>query len=107
MYKLETTEAFDALLTDGNVLIFKRSTRCPTSFIAFEAFRRFSEAHPAFQAAYVNVIEDREVSNHIAHITGIEHKSPQAILIRNGKVVWHDSHHNITEESLGQHCKEV
>lgn len=101
MDKIETIEQFDELKNrNGQLFIFKRSTRCPTSFIAFENFRRFSAAHPEIPCAYVNVIEERPVSNHIAAITGIQHQSPQVLQFSNGIVVWHSSHSSITEEAL-------
>jgi bacillithiol system protein YtxJ len=50
----------------------------------------------------VNVIEDRPVSNAIAERLQVKHESPQALLIKNGKAVWHASHWNVTEDSLAQ-----
>lgn len=107
MDKIETIEQFEewvAKYPDKNIVLFKRSTRCPTSFMAFENFRRFAGAHPDIPCAYLNVIEDRPASNHVAAITGVEHKSPQVLLFNNKSVLWNASHHNITEEGLALHC---
>ncbi len=103
MDKIENLEQLESFLKknpDADLFIFKRSTRCPTSFIAFENFRRFHEANPTIPCAYVNVIEERAVSNHLAELTGVEHHSPQVLHFRGGKVIWNGSHHEITEEAL-------
>lgn len=106
MIKLETNEQFDKLMQNTtDFILFKRSTRCPTSFAAFEAFRRFTESHPEITSAYVNVIEERPVSQHIAEVTGVTHQSPQVLLFHKGKVVWQESHNKITEEALTLHYK--
>ncbi len=52
--------------------------------------------------AIVRVIEERPVSLAVAERIGVPHQSPQAILIRDGKGVWHDSHWRITVETLKQ-----
>lgn len=79
------------------VLFFKHSTRCPISLEAFEEFERFQATEEAKQLrlGLIHVIEDREVSNYLAEKTGVKHESPQAILVLNQQVLWHDSHRNL------------
>lgn len=50
--------------------------------------------------AWVRVIEERPVSLAFAEKVGARHASPQAVLVKDGKAVWHDSHWNITVEAL-------
>lgn len=108
MNKLETIEQFNTLLHEkGTLFLFKRSTRCPTSFMAFEEFKRFSLEHPETTCVYLNVIEQRELSNHVASVTAVAHASPQVLLFNEGRVVWHDSHSGITQEILDRRCKEA
>ena len=38
----------------------------------------------------------------VAEKTGLRHESPQALLLKDGKVVWHESHGSIRVESLNQ-----
>jgi len=48
----------------------------------------------------VRVIEERPVSLGLADRIGLRHESPQAILIKDGKPLWHDSHYRITVDAL-------
>jgi bacillithiol system protein YtxJ len=48
----------------------------------------------------VRVIEERPVSLALAERVGVQHQSPQALLIRNGAALWNASHHDITTEAL-------
>ncbi len=79
------------------VLLFKHSTTCATSARANKRMQKFVEAAPDnFPEVYmVNVIESRLVSNAVADELGIEHASPQIILVKDGKAVWTASHFNI------------
>jgi bacillithiol system protein YtxJ len=40
------------------------------------------------------------LSNAIAERFGVRHETPQALLIKDGRVVWHASHWSITSDSL-------
>jgi bacillithiol system protein YtxJ len=42
------------------------------------------------------------VSDAVSQRFGIRHETPQAILLRNGKVVWNASHFRITASQLNQ-----
>lgn len=48
----------------------------------------------------MRVIEERPVSLGFAEKVGVQHESPQALLLKNGQVVWHDSHWGITQSAL-------
>lgn len=82
------------------VFVFKHSTRCPISAAAREQFERFTEAMPEVACRLVLVVEQRPLSLEIAHETGVTHASPQALLLVQGKVVWHASHYQITAHAL-------
>jgi bacillithiol system protein YtxJ len=52
---------------------------------------------------FVDVIENRSRSNEVAEIYGIRHESPQVIILDDaGDILWHASHYDITEQSIGQ-----
>jgi bacillithiol system protein YtxJ len=86
------------------LLVFKRSPICPTSFAVESVFARFIRELPEtrnVRVVSVDVVAARPVSQRVAADTGIRHESPQALLIGPGpKVLWHDSHGGVDEESL-------
>jgi len=75
------------------VLLFKHSTRCAISSMAFDRLDRYWDDDEMKQtnAYLVDVVHDRPLSNWIAEHFGIRHESPQILLIRNGKVIFHDT----------------
>ena len=89
------------------VLIFKRSQICPTSHFAEGIFNHYISSlkeAPNLKIYSVDVIAARPVSRQIAADTGIEHESPQALLIKGDrKVAWNASHGDIDEDALKQH----
>ncbi|KYP80718.1 hypothetical protein AYW79_07865 [Ferroacidibacillus organovorans] len=48
----------------------------------------------------VKVIESRSLSLALADELGVRHASPQVILIKRGKAIWHTSHYKITDASI-------
>jgi bacillithiol system protein YtxJ len=86
------------------VLIFKHSNACPVSARAHDEVQRFvGEADGGdFAFGMVVVQEARPVSRAIEEQLGLRHESPQAIVVRDGKVVWNASHWNVTRDALGK-----
>ncbi|MBX5436184.1 MAG: bacillithiol system redox-active protein YtxJ [Alicyclobacillaceae bacterium] len=90
-------------LSGRTAVIFKHSTICPISADAWREFQECVSQRPDAAEYYVvKVIESRPVSNQIAQDLGVVHQSPQAIVIRDAKVVWHASHRQITRDALAQ-----
>lgn len=79
------------------VIIFKHSTRCSISRATLDRLERNwkNEDLPAAKVYYLDLITYREVSNAIASTWNVEHESPQLILLRNDKPVYHKSHFDI------------
>jgi hypothetical protein len=50
--------------------------------------------------AMVTVQTHREVSNAVARKLGVRHETPQALLIRDGRVVWSASHFRVTAQAV-------
>ncbi len=73
-------------------LVYKHSTTCPVSSTAGHEVRGLATDLPIY---WINVREQRELSNWVAATYGVEHESPQLILIRAGKAarVW--SHYEV------------
>lgn len=82
-------------------LIFKHSTRCGISSMVKRSFERQIPQPPEGLTYYfLDLIRYRELSNAIAEKYGIRHESPQILLIRDGAVVAHASHHSINAIDL-------
>lgn len=80
------------------VLIFKHSTSCSISAMAWDRMARNwkSEDFEKVTPYYLDLIGYRVISNQIAKDFGIMHESPQVILIKNGKAVYDNSHMGIS-----------
>jgi len=74
--------------------VFKHSTRCPISSAAAEVVRTSHAklSHPLF---WINVVEQRDLSDWVAEKYNAEHESPQLLLIENGKVTRNWTHQAI------------
>lgn len=73
--------------------VFKHSTTCPVSARAAREVEALESDLPVY---WVNVREQRELSNWIAEALGVRHESPQLILVRDGRAVKSWSHFEIT-----------
>jgi bacillithiol system protein YtxJ len=82
------------------VVLFKHSTQCSRSDAAYEEVKAFLSKHPQVPCGMVLVIEDREVSDALEEQVGIQHESPQAIVISRGSAIWHGSHLKVTAKAL-------
>lgn len=77
------------------VFLFKHSLTCPISAGVFhEVSGVEGDVH------LIVVQRAREVSNALAQKTGIRHESPQAIVLKDGKPVYHASHYDVTAEVI-------
>lgn len=102
---LRTLESLDACLSESAarpVFIFKHSTACPISAEAYRHVAKYAaQADETLPEVYlVKVIKDRPVSNQIADQLGLQHKSPQLILVKDRKVLWSASHYGIHADAI-------
>ena len=100
---LETIEQLDTIVQESYqmpVLIFKHSTRCSISRFALKRFENEFELQEKVITYFLDLLNYREISNEIAFKFGIQHQSPQVLLLKNGKVVYYDSHDGIEAEEL-------
>jgi len=101
---LSDLHELDAAIAESSerpVLLFKHSRTCGISCEALDELRAHVET-AALQAAYkmITVQSHRRISDEAAARLGIRHETPQAILLREGRVVWNASHFRITKERL-------
>ena len=94
---------------DRPLLLFKHSFTCGASAEALDELITHLNERPTRDASYamVTVQTHREVSNAVARQLGVRHETPQALLIRDGRVVWSASHFRVTaiavEEAIRRH----
>ncbi|MDJ0522621.1 MAG: bacillithiol system redox-active protein YtxJ [Planctomycetota bacterium] len=98
--RIHDEQRLQAALKAERFLFFKHSSVCSISDHAFQAYERFLAQAEDLPTGWIEVREQRPLSNTIAEATGVEHQSPQALWVRDGVVVWHASHWDITLESL-------
>ena len=77
--------------------VYKHSTACPISAAAAAVVRGYPFELPVY---WVNVIEQRPLSNWVADAYGVRHQSPQLLKISGGLVEQHWSHFAITAANL-------
>lgn len=83
-------------------LIFKHSTRCIISKMALKNFENDFMLDGVIDVYFLDLIAYREISNKIADEFGITHQSPQILLIKDGKVIYNESHEGIDANVLKQ-----
>lgn len=102
---LEEINTLESIIKESEsqpVLIFKHSTRCSISSSAKDRLERKWDDNQAknIKPYYLDLLNHRDISNQIANEFGVEHQSPQVILIKNGKAVFNTSHMSINFESI-------
>ena len=106
MKELMSEADFDACLEAAGhepVFILKHSTACSISTGAYKRVKAYEEETGGKPPVYVvNVIQAKPVSNAISERLGVEHRSPQMILVHKGEVLWTGSHHGIHADKLNK-----
>ena len=80
-------------------VIFKHSTRCSISSVALQRLQK-SPQPVDIDFYYLDLINYRDLSNKVSHTFGVNHESPQILLIRDGQCVFDESH-------LGIHMNDI
>jgi bacillithiol system protein YtxJ len=94
----------DAIISASNttpILIFKHSTRCGVSRMALKNFEREYDLDEAdIDLYFLDLLNFRVLSNEISEKLNVHHQSPQVIVIKNGQVIYHDSHYEISLDTI-------
>jgi bacillithiol system protein YtxJ len=103
--QLERLDELHRLIAESEsrpVLLFKHSYTCGLSMEALDEIVAHlsgrTDTDP--QYAMVTVQTHRAVSNAIEQKLGIRHETPQALLIKGGRVVWSASHFRVTAAAV-------
>ncbi len=105
MKKLTLWPDLEALFSpeaSHKTLLFKHSLICGVSSSALEEMLAFADSHPEARILLLEIQPFRELSNEVARRSGVSHRSPQALVIQGGRVLWHASHWKITAKTLAQ-----
>jgi len=76
-------------------LIFKHSTRCSISSMAFSRFEREFDFDQV-PVLYLDLITYRSISNQLAESFNVHHQSPQVLLVKANVCLYNASHNAIT-----------
>lgn len=102
-----TLDEIDQISNDRPVLIFKHSTRCAISSMVLNRLENSLEEESDFEIYFLDLISYRDVSNEVATRYGVQHQSPQAILVSKGKVIYDDSHTGIVYDEIAKRVNEI
>src|SRR5690242_13201615 len=103
---LHDIESLDAAIAESRerpVLLFKHSRHCGVSCEALDELQSHIDRQTGGAAYKIITVQNaRLVSDAAAERLALRHETPQAILLRDGKVVWSASHFRVTAEQLNR-----
>jgi len=101
---LNHVDELDALIAQSGtrpVVLFKHSFTCGISAEALdELVSHLDGSAGDAHYAMVTVQTHRELSNAVTARLGVRHETPQAILVRDGRVAWTASHFRVNATEL-------
>lgn len=83
------------------VAVFKHSTSCSISVTVKKNFEKeWGLPQGDMPVYYLDLLTYRPISNRIAEQFGVQHQSPQIIIIKDGKAVYNASHADIDASTV-------
>ena len=105
-FQISTTQEADGVINASNEktqVILKHSTSCGVSFFAKKGLDSIPAEDLQNADMYiVDVIRDRNLAYYLADRFNIRHESPQLMIIKDEKLIWHGSHNAVNPENLLQ-----
>ena len=96
-------EALIAGSFDRPLLLYKHSRSCGTSHEALdELHAHLAEAPRDAMYAIVTVQGQQDLSDAVARRFHLRHETPQALLVRDGQLVWSASHFRVTSDAIAR-----
>ena len=80
-------------------VIFKHSTRCSVSSVIKTRLEK-SAIPPGIDFHYLDLLVYRTLSNKIAEVLHVYHKSPQVLLVKDGECIFDESHIAVYMEDI-------
>ncbi len=98
---LDHASQLETIATAPNYqVILKHNTTCPISKGVLERMKASGTELPGVDGIYVlDLLAHRDISNAIADRFGVEHQSPQLLLIKEGKCVYDEWGYDISAEA--------
>lgn len=95
-------DIIDKESAQGKVMIFKHSTRCSISATALNRVEKAwaPENDKLLTCYFLDLIAHRNISNAIADRYGVEHESPQVLIISKGKCIFSQTHLDISASEM-------
>ena len=92
---------------ENPILIFKFSSRCSLSRLALDRLERSWDEGDmqSVKPYFLDLITYREISNQVAYEFGVEHESPQILVIDNEKSILDQSHMGIDYQTIKEVAK--
>lgn len=102
--ELTTLDQLEALINQSKnkkQVIFKHSTRCSISSMAFSRLaKNWKQVEDKGDMHYLDLITFRSISNSIAEKFNVVHQSPQILIIENGLCTKNASHNQVDVEVI-------
>lgn len=107
--RLEQLDEIDTISHNQPVVLFKHSTRCSISTASLNRLeRKWDETKTKGAIPYfLDLIAYRSLSTEIAQHYGVDHQSPQVLVIINGRSVYDSSHLGISFDDLVENINVV
>lgn len=102
--ELTQVEQLDILVEESStnpVVIYKHSVACNLSDmkkVGLMSDWDFDVSEISFY--YLNLLKYRGISNAIEQRFNVRHESPQLIVLQEGNVIYHTSHHEVRVENI-------
>ncbi|HVE60316.1 MAG TPA: bacillithiol system redox-active protein YtxJ [Chitinophagaceae bacterium] len=91
------------LSRERSQVIFKHSTRCSLSSVAW---KRVQSGRPNDMDFYIlDLIAYRSLSNRVAEVFKVHHESPQVLVIKDGECIYDESHLGISIDDILEQTK--
>lgn len=85
-------------------VIFKHSTRCSISSVAFQRLQK-AQQPSGIDFYYLDLLAHRPLSNKVSETFKVHHESPQILVIRDGKCIYDESHLAISMVDIVESAK--
>jgi len=105
--QLTSEEQLRQLISNSSAkpqVIFKHSTRCSISSVAFHRLQK-AQVPEDVDFYYLDLLAHRPLSNRVAEIFKVHHESPQVLVIKEGKCIYDESHLAISMNDIAENAK--